>query len=539
MLHTSRFSRKLPWFFGLVAAATLTIALASPGSGSTGNDFFWITLDQVASGFNEPTTIANAGDGRLFVVERAGVIRIIQSNGQVLPTPFLDIRDRVGSTTFWEQGLLGLAFHPDYAGNGFFFVNYTDLVGDSHIARFQVSAGNPDVADPASEALVLFIEQPTVIHNGGSLAFGLDGYLYAGLGDGGWLSDPFNRAQNPAELLGKVLRLDVSAGSTPPYYTIPPDNPFVGVPGAAEEIWALGFRNPWRLSFDRLTGDLFIGDVGNFAYEEVDFEPAGDPGGRNYGWRCYEGNAAFNLYGCGPASQYTFPAHAYAQEPGCAAIGGFVYRGSQFPVMAGYYIFGDFCHGQLWSLYRNVNGAWQANLRGNTGANISAFGEGANGELYAATYFRGIVYQLQAEPVAALGFMPMLEVAAPTPTPVPPGPDLVVADLTLVPAVLAAGEPVIVYVTVLNQGNQPVTPGNNFFVDFYVDTVPAPYAPGDLYWGAQGAAFGPGQSQPFNGDIVLSAGFHNLYVQVDTDQSVPEAVETNNIYGPIPITVEP
>jgi hypothetical protein len=271
--------------------------------------YFWLALEPVTGGFSSPTGVTNGGDGRLFVTERTGLIRIVE-NGQLLPVPFLDIQGQVGSVDNWEQGLLGLAFHPDYVNNGLFFVNYINLDGDTHLSRFQVSDGYPNLADLDSEVVVLFIDQPTIIHNGGGLAFGPDGYLYASLGDGGWLNDPENQAQNKQLLLGKILRLDVSTGNTAPFYTVPADNPFVNEPGPADEIWALGFRNPWRITFDSQTGDLFIGDVGNFYQEEIDFQEAGDPGGNNYGWRCYEGNVPFIQTGCGPASQYTFPIHA-------------------------------------------------------------------------------------------------------------------------------------------------------------------------------------------------------------------------------------
>jgi glucose/arabinose dehydrogenase len=252
------------------------IPTVSSASGAEG--YFWLNLEVVTAGFEEPTGVTSSGDDRLFVLERAGVIHIVQ-NGQTLATPFLDIQDRVNSADNWEQGLLSLAFHPDYANNGLFFVNYINLESDTHISRFKVSDADPNLADPDSEEIVLVIDQPTVIHNGGGLAFGPDGYLYASLGDGGWLDDPQDQAQNSQLLIGKILRLDVSTADIEPFYTVPADNPFVGDPGTADEIWALGFRNPWRITFDSQIGDLYIGDVGNYRQEEVNFQAAGDPGG--------------------------------------------------------------------------------------------------------------------------------------------------------------------------------------------------------------------------------------------------------------------
>jgi glucose/arabinose dehydrogenase len=266
---------------GTLASVTILLALFLPtvplptvSSASAPPGYFWLGLEVVTDGLQQPTGVTSTGsDDRLFVLERTGVIRVVQ-NGQVLATPFLDIQDKVNSDDNWEQGLLGLAFHLDYVNNGYFFVNYTNNESDSHISRFKVSDGDPNVADPNSEEIVILIDQPTVIHNGGGLAFGAEGYLYASLGDGGWLSDPQDQAQNTELLLGKILRLDVSVATTGPFYTVPPDNPFVGVSGTADEIWAVGFRNPWRITFDRQTGDLFIGDVGNFRQEEVNFQPA-------------------------------------------------------------------------------------------------------------------------------------------------------------------------------------------------------------------------------------------------------------------------
>lgn len=395
---------------GLVMALLWTWLLPFPAradqSTQTGDDnSFLIGLWPLVDGLVEPTTITSADDSRLFVVERAGRIRVVNEDGLLLTQPFLDIVDRVGSADNWEQGLIGLAFHPDFASNGLFYVNYTDLAGDSQIARFRVNNDNPNIADANSEIIVLSVEQPTIIHNGGQLAFGPDGYLYIGLGDGGWLGDPDNNAQDLELMLGKILRIAVSTGNNPPFYTVPNDNPFVGVAGAAPEIWAVGLRNPWRFSFDRSTGDLYIGDVGNTRREEINYEPAGSPGGFNYGWRCYEGNLSFNLVGCGQPSDYTFPIHDYPHYPGCAVTGGYVYRGNQYPIMNGHYLFADLCSGDFWSLERDpATHQWQTTWRGSTVPWLSTFGEAADGELYVADYFGGTVYRVT---VASTLFNPL------------------------------------------------------------------------------------------------------------------------------------
>jgi glucose/arabinose dehydrogenase len=325
----------------------------------------------VAAGFLRPVDIQNAGDGsgRLFIVEQAGRI-LIYNNGRVSPSPFLNIIDQVGSSGN-EQGLLGLAFHPRYAENGLFFVNYTDRNGNTVIARFHVS-DDPNVADPASETPLLRVNQPYPNHNGGVLAFGPDGYLYAGLGDGGSGGDPQGNGQKTDTLLGKVLRLDVDSGEP---YAIPADNPF------GNEIWAYGLRNPWRLSFDRATNDLWIGDVGQGAWEEIDYLPAGSPGGANFGWNLmegshpYEGEAQPGLLL--PVAEYS---HA---EGGCSVTGGYVYRGAELPEWQGIYLFGDYCSGLVWGTIPFANG-WQTQVLFQTGLSISSFGVDETGELYIA-----------------------------------------------------------------------------------------------------------------------------------------------------------
>lgn len=347
-----------------------------------------LTTERVVSGLITPLYAGSPpGDReRLFVAEQfTGRIRILK-NGVLLDDPFLDIRSllNIGG----EQGLLGVAFHPDYANNGWFFVNYTNQPGDTVVARYEVSAGNPDLADPNSAEIIITIEQPFANHNGGNLAFGPDGFLYIGMGDGGSGGDPGNRAQNGMELLGKMLRLDVSSGLP---FNIPADNPFVNDPDVRDEIWALGLRNPWRWSFDRLTGDLYIADVGQAKWEEIDFQPAASPGGENYGWRLKEGNHCFNPpVNCDPGG-LTDPIYEYSHGGGrCSITGGFTYRGAAIPLLSGTYFFADFCSNQIWSFIfdGNVVSEFQertAELDPGGGLlidNIASFGEDVDGELY-------------------------------------------------------------------------------------------------------------------------------------------------------------
>jgi glucose/arabinose dehydrogenase len=269
------------------------------------------------------------------VLEKPGRIRVVKDNA-LTPIPFLDITDRVGSSQS-EQGLLGLAFHPDFTKNGFLYLNYTDLQGDTVVSRFAVS-GDPDQVDPASEMVLLKLPQPAANHNGGHLAFGPDGYLYIGTGDGGAAGDRFGNGQNGRTLLGAMLRLDVAGGQP---YTVPPDNPFVGNQDVRDEIWALGLRNPWRYSFDRQTGDLYIADVGQNQYEEVNIQLAGNPGGQNYGWPIMEATHCFPAgQACDP-TDLTLPVAEYDHSQGCSVTGGYVYRGQEYPMLTGIYLFGD------------------------------------------------------------------------------------------------------------------------------------------------------------------------------------------------------
>lgn len=340
-----------------------------------------------ATGFDDPVVITHAGDSRLFVVAKAGYIYIVDTDGNTNPVPFLDIDARVKSTGS-EQGLLGLAFHPQYPDSAYFYVNYIGVADSTHISRFSVNPATPDLADNQSEKKLMTLYQPFTNHNGGDLKFGPDGYLYIALGDGGSGGDPDNRAQNLQDFLGKILRIDVDHGDP---YAIPETNPFYNDPLALDEIWAYGLRNPWRFSFDRLTGDLWIGDVGQGAHEEIDFEPAASTGGENYGWRCYEGNFSYNPNGCGAAGLYTFPVYDYSHSLGCSVTGGFVYRGTQFPGMVGKYFFADYCSGRMWTL-EDIGGTWTATLFAQfSGENFTTFGEDVQGRLYVASYSTGTI----------------------------------------------------------------------------------------------------------------------------------------------------
>ncbi len=351
---------------------------------------FQISLAPYASGLSLPVAITHAGDrsGRLFVIEQQGFVRIIK-DGILLATPFLNITGRVLSGG--ERGLLGIAFPPGFSTKGYLYVNYTRTPdGATTISRFRLT-GNPDIADPNSEEIVLTIAQPFANHNGGQIAFSpKDGYLYIGMGDGGSGGDPLDLAQNLNSLLGKMLRIDVESGVNP--YAVPPDNPLFN--GVRNEIWALGLRNPWRFSFDRLTHDLFIGDVGQNAREEINFQSASSSGGENYGWRILEGSLCFNPpIGCVSPQNYSPPVVEYDHNQGCSVTGGVVYRGNRSPFMQGTYIYGDFCTGRIWRLKRSEQ-TWQNTLLIDTPFQISTFGEDESGEVYVADYGTGRIYKM-------------------------------------------------------------------------------------------------------------------------------------------------
>ena len=351
---------------------------ATPSGASTFPDPNAYAWQLLVSDIQRPVDLQADGSGRLFILEKIGRIRIFQ-DGQLLEASFLDITDRVGSSGN-EQGLLGLAFHPQYAQNGRFFVNYTDKSGDTSLSRFQVTS-DPNVADPASEVKLLGIDQPFANHNGGVMVFGPDGYLYAGLGDGGSQGDPFGNAQNTGVLLGKILRLDVDSAEP---YAVPADNPF------GNEIWHYGLRNPWRISFDSLTSDLYIGDVGGGQWEEIDFLEAGSPGGTNFGWNFREG--AHDYEGGGPEGMVDPVAEYSHSEGGCSVTGGYVYRGSM-PEWNGIYLYGDYCSGLIWGLIRS-DGSWQSQLLFDTDVNITSFGEDESGEIYLVDD-SGEIYRLE------------------------------------------------------------------------------------------------------------------------------------------------
>jgi glucose/arabinose dehydrogenase len=351
-----------------------------------------LSLQPIADGFVRPTNLTHAFDNRLFVTDQAGRIHIIHE-GAMLAEPFLDITDRVNDRAN-EQGLLGLAFHPHYQQNGYFFVNYTNANGSTVIARYQVSADNPDRADRDNERILLTISQPYGNHNGGQIKFGPDGYLYIGMGDGGSAGDPLNHGQDMTTLLGAMLRLDIDQGNDEAAYAIPADNPFVAEDRVRNEIWAIGLRNPWRFSFDRLTGDLFIADVGQNLWEEINFQPADSPGGENYGWNILEASHCFRTANCDPEG-LVMPIAEYTRDGGCSVTGGYVYRGSQWPALWGNYFFADYCTGHIWSLTPQSDGRWQQTLITRTNRIISSFGEDFYGELYVLDHANGVVLRLQ------------------------------------------------------------------------------------------------------------------------------------------------
>ncbi|MCE2788960.1 MAG: PQQ-dependent sugar dehydrogenase [Saprospiraceae bacterium] len=355
-----------------------------------------LQVTPVAGGFQKPVAIQISGlpdDNRLFIVEKDGKIKILNPSGAVNPVPFLDIDAKVNSLAT-ERGLLGLAFHPDFQSNGYFFVNYINAAGNTTISRFSASTSSKDLADPSSEKIILTVNQPFNNHNAGDLAFGADGYLYIPTGDGGNAGDPGNRSQNPKDLLGKILRIDVN--TTTEKYLIPSDNPFAGKTDTLPEIWALGLRNPWRFSLDKTENNWWIADVGQDKWEEINVLPATLPK-VNFGWRCYEGLERFQFSGCNDARNYRKPVHVYDNrfDVGCSVTGGYVYRGSEFPFMNGQYIYADYCTGKFWSLKETSDGKWlNQELADLENQEYSAFGSDRNKELYVAGYSSGQVSKI-------------------------------------------------------------------------------------------------------------------------------------------------
>ncbi len=376
---------------GLLLAATLVAGLAPASSRAA----ITLGLAIVKTGFTQPVALANAGDGtgRLFVVEQGGRIRIITKAGTLLATPFLDIHARVSCCG--ERGLLGLAFHPSYKSNGRFYVYYTDTGGSLVIAEYRRSGTNANRASTGERRLLRIAHPNQANHNGGQLAFGPDGYLYIGTGDGGGAGDPYENGQKRTTLLGKILRIAPNLASATPAYRIPSTNPWAKSTTVRREIWAYGLRNPWRFSFDRLTGSLWIADVGQNRYEEVNrsLRSAGGGRGANYGWDQYEAFSCFE----GPCTTTgkTFPLAYYSHGTnGCSVTGGYVYRGSRYPVLAGRYLFGDYCSGRIWMVTAAGSARQKPVLLRDTALTISAFGQGETGELYVVDYGGGRIFRI-------------------------------------------------------------------------------------------------------------------------------------------------
>jgi glucose/arabinose dehydrogenase len=363
----------------------------------------------VSSGLSSPVDIANAGDGtnRIFVVQRGGTVRIYNGTTFAFIGTFLTMSGNF--STGGERGLLSIAFHPDYENNRYFFVYYTNGAGGVNVDRFQTQAGNPNAADFATRTNIMSFTKPVVYgnHNGGDLNFGADGNLYFALGDSGDSGDPGNLAQNGNSYWGKMLRINVDNFTTVPYYTVPATNPYTSDAAVLDEIWCIGLRNPWRWSFDRQTGDMWIADVGQGNKEEVNYQPASNTGGKNYGWRCYEGTAAFNTAGCQAQNTYSGPIFDYPHNNatgGFSITGGFVYRGAEFAFLNGFYICADYVSGNTWLI--KENGSFTSNIQAGLPGSISSFGEAENGDLYAVA-LGGTLYKVNATapiPVTLSGF---------------------------------------------------------------------------------------------------------------------------------------
>ncbi|MCC7358182.1 MAG: PQQ-dependent sugar dehydrogenase [Anaerolineales bacterium] len=395
----------LALLLGLAGAFGLLRA-AEAGGNSLGAD--WV---EYATGLDQPVDIAFTGiatDTRLFVVERAGVIRIVLTNGTVLPTAFLDISTIVNSEAYTEMGLLGLAFDPDYATNGRFYLQYSDFANDGGpsnngnivLARYQVSA-DPNVALTTGVKLLTISHPSNENHNGGDLSFGPDGFLYMAPGDGAVSAN----AQSLTNLLGKVLRLNVSDVAT---YTVPVGNPFTQTVGAQPEIWAYGLRNPWRFSFDQATGDLYVADVGQQDWEEVNRVSSASDGGENYGWRCYEGTHTYNTTGCPPANTLTMPIFEYPHDPHVSVTGGFVYRGAAHPSLVGYYFLADFGSSYFWAINTGSNAAVPLGPMLAENANPSTFGQDPAGEIYVGDFNFGVIYKLTGPPpLPPVAYLPL------------------------------------------------------------------------------------------------------------------------------------
>ena len=355
-----------------------------------------VQIELFATGLTSPVNIKHAGDDRLFVAERTGYIRIANIDGTVNSTPFLDIGTRV-TNNGGEQGLLGIAFHPNYSSNGYFYVNYINNSENTVISRFTRSTSN--TADSNSELILLTITQPFSNHNGGDMAFGNDGYLYISTGDGGSGGDPQNNGQDLTSLLGKILRIDVDNTDPGKNYAAPYDNPFVGSPSALDEIWAYGLRNPWKFSFDRSTNDLWIADVGQMNYEEINMvSPSVSSLGVNYGWRCYEANSTYNATGCADPSTMTFPVAEYSHNTSgifkCSITGGYRHRGTNQTSLNGLYFFADYCSNEI-GILEQSGISWNMSFTQQySGNGWSCFGEDINGELYVSGVNSGNIFKI-------------------------------------------------------------------------------------------------------------------------------------------------
>ncbi len=390
--------------FGLFSTASLQVSAILPRN--SGNQFqvylplmkrtLELSLIEHVTELVPPvvvTDIVDPGDGRFFIATRDGRIQVSSPDGTVQPDLLLDIRDRVFDNE-GEMGLIGLATHPDFATNGYIYVHYNESVSSDYysvIARYHVNSNNQ--ADPASEQRMLRFQQPSISHQGGALQFGPhDGYLYIAVGDGGTPHDNGGYAQSTSTLLGKILRIDVDRGSP---YAIPPDNPFVTDNQSRDEIWMLGLRNPWRISFDRLTGDMYIGDVGQNTWEEINFIPANSGGGQNFGWPCKEGLVPYREEACNNNVAYTDPIFTYPQKNDCAAVtAGYVYRGSKIPALVGRFMFADLCFGDIWSLTPVDQQQWVAQNFGTLGIHATTFGERFDGELFLGAANNQNIYQI-------------------------------------------------------------------------------------------------------------------------------------------------
>jgi len=375
---------------GILLPLLLPLALFAPAASSAADaPGPRISPGAKVATVKKPTHVTHAADGsgRLFITEQEGRIMIVK-DGVLLSAPFLDIRGRVSCCG--ERGLLSVAFPPAFREKRYFYVNYTDTAGDTKVARYRVTK-DADRADPASEEIVLTVQQPYANHNGGQLAFGPDGYLYIGMGDGGSANDPQGNGQKMSTLLGKLLRIDVESGGRP--YAVPPSNPFAGKQEVRPEIWASGLRNPWRFSFDRATGDLFIADVGQNRLEEVNVQPASSKGGENYGWNILEGSRCLRSKTC-DTTRLVMPVAEYGHDRGCSVTGGMVYRGKALPHLQGTYVYGDYCSGRIWGM-RRENGRWTSIELADTRLSISTFGEDEAGEVYVADHAKGGIYRLE------------------------------------------------------------------------------------------------------------------------------------------------